>query len=38
MPFGSILEIDEKKPMITELTRKQKDIFAAFNIPLPTLT
>lgn len=34
----SILEIDEKKPMITELTRKQKDIFAAFNIPLPTLT
>ena len=34
----SILEIDEKKPMITELTRKQKDIFSAFTIPLPNVT
>lgn len=34
----SVIEIDEKKPMITELTRKQKDIFAAFGIPLPTTT
>lgn len=34
----SVLEIDDKKPMITELTKKQKDIFGAFEIPLPMLT
>jgi transposase len=34
----SVIEIDEKKPMLTELTRKQKDIFEAFKIPLPMLT
>ena len=34
----SVLEIDDKKPMITELTKKQKDIFSAFEIPLPMLT
>lgn len=34
----SVIEIDEKKPMITELTRKQKDIFGAFEIPLPVTT
>jgi transposase len=34
----SVIEIDEKKPMITELTRKQKDIFNAFGIPLPVST
>jgi transposase len=34
----SVIEIDDKKPMITELTRKQKDIFEAFKIPLPMTT
>ena len=34
----SVIEIDEKNPLLTELTRKQKDIFEAFKIPLPTVT
>jgi transposase len=34
----SVLEIDNKKPMVTELTKKQKDIFGAVEIPLPMLT
>lgn len=34
----SVIEIDERKPMITELTRKQKEIFNAFEIPLPVTT
>ncbi|MDY7027519.1 MAG: IS1634 family transposase [Spirochaetota bacterium] len=34
----SVIEIDDKKPIITELTRKQKDIFNAFGIQLPILT
>jgi transposase len=34
----SVIEIDEKKPVISDLTRKQKDIFKAFNIPLPVST
>lgn len=34
----NVIEIDEKKPMITELTRKQKDIFEAFKVPLPMVT
>jgi transposase len=34
----SVIEIDDKKPIITELTRKQKDIFNAFRIQLPILT
>jgi hypothetical protein len=34
----SVMEIDEKKPLMTELTKKQKEIFGAFEIPLPQLT
>ena len=33
----SVIELDSKKPMVSELTRKQKDIFEAFEIPLPVV-
>jgi len=33
----SVIEIDSKKPMVSELTRKQKDIFEAFEIPVPVV-
>jgi len=34
----SVIEIDEKTPIVSELTRKQKDIFEAFELPLPVST
>ena len=33
----SVIELDSKKPMISELTRKHKEIFEAFEIPLPVV-
>jgi transposase len=33
----SVIEIDSKKPMVSELTRKQKDILEAFEIPVPVV-
>lgn len=32
----SVIEIGAKTPMVTEVTKKQRDIFKAFQIPLPS--
>ena len=33
----SVIEIDSKQPMVSELTRKHKEIFEAFEIPIPVV-